>query len=65
MELIPELLDQCPRCGSKKIFIYEETIDCTECRNEFYIEDILTSPNPTLVLSIKEKMSISELFFLE
>ncbi len=48
--------DQCPRCKSKKIISYENTIECPICCLEFDKEDLEILEGDQ-ILSIQEKLA--------
>ena len=56
----------CPRCKSKKMirFAWESgaEIECTECRERFDEEDLLTIEDPSNILTIKEKLAFIRSF---
>ncbi|MFX0072078.1 MAG: hypothetical protein ACFFAO_13400 [Candidatus Hermodarchaeota archaeon] len=54
----------CPRCGTKNIIDYEDTIECPRCRLEFEKSDFENFEDED-ILSIEEKLDISDVFFSE
>ena len=56
----------CPRCESKKMikFAWESgaELECTECGERFDEEDLLTTDDPSNVLTIKEKLAFIRAF---
>ncbi len=51
-------IQKCPRCNSKYIINFIDTIECLNCRLEFYKIDIKNIDDKSSVLSIQEKMRI-------
>ena len=56
----------CPRCKSKKMirFTWESgaELECTECRERFDEEDLLTIDDPSNILTVKEKLAFIRTF---
>lgn len=52
----------CPRCGSKDIIDYADTLDCPKCLLEFDKKDFEEIDDKAAILSIKEKLSILNVF---
>ena len=51
----------CPRCGSKEVFLYEDSFDCVKCLQEFSVQDFEMVLKGDLrkdeILTIQEKMA--------
>lgn len=56
----------CPQCKSKKMikFVWdsEAELECTECRERFDEEDLLTIDDPSSILTVKEKLAFIRAF---
>jgi len=48
----------CPRCKSKNVINYEDTIECVKCKLEFYKKDLIDIKDESTILSIQEKKNI-------
>ena len=61
----------CPRCGCKEIVEYDDSFDCTRCKDEkgipleFDKEDFDTIEDKSNILSVQEKLAFIEAFELD
>ncbi len=53
----------CPRCGGMNVIEYDTAIECTDCVLEFSIEDIETTEDKSQVLSVQEKLHVSQVLY--
>ena len=51
-------IQKCPRCNSKYIINFKDTIECLKCQLEFFKIDVNNIDDKSSVLSIQEKMRI-------
>ena len=52
----------CPRCHSHEIIVYQDHIECTDCRLSFSIETLLTDIEDENILAEEELQGISKAF---
>jgi len=48
-------ISTCPRCESKRILDYGDTIECLDCKLEFEKEDIENIEDKSSILAVQEK----------
>ncbi len=59
---------KCPRCGNLRIIEYDESFDCTTCKDkdgkplEFDKGDIMSIKDKSNILSVQEKLAFIKVF---
>ena len=52
----------CPRCQSENVIVYDEHIECTDCRLTFFLEDIESDMDEENILAREELHGITKAF---